>query len=236
VTSATALKLLIAVKDLPQKRGPLYVDKTPVLKAALWVGGPPGQTLHKIRGRLRKDGIDLREQSEVAVKPPSWCELVLINRDMVSHTNNDRQKQFCRDADIPFIFASLSYVITRRNLERGGHVNPTVSIVTDDEPADTTPATENSPMSINPDADLETQKASLRTFLLGLPPELRRIALRTNDEMLVMEEDDILDKALVPLQPLLNNITDEGLLRGLRRTLNKETRQRIHTALGLIDI
>jgi len=206
------------------------VDKTPVLKTALWVGGPPGKTLDKIRKRLRMDGIDLREQTYDAVKPPVWADLVIINRDMTSHTTHDQQKVFCRDAGVMFVIGSLSYTVMRQNLHRFGYVDaiPPPDLTLEDPEEKETP--------VDPKADLEPQKQQLRAFLENLPPALRSVALETNTRLKDMEDDDAFDKAFSAIPTAVESFSDEVLLRGFRRTLPKATRQRIHTALGLIDI
>lgn len=205
------------------------VDKTPVLKAALWVGGPPGKTLDKIRKRLRMDGIDLREQTYDAVKPPVWTDLVIINRDMTSHTTHDRQKELCRDCGTPFVIGSLSYIFLRQNLHKFGHVDAI-------PPPDLTLIEDEQETPVDPKADLETQKQQLRVFLEGLPPALRAVALETNTRLKDMEDDEAFDKAFNEVPNAIESFSDEVLLRGFRRVLSKSARQRVHTALGLIDI
>lgn len=232
-----------------------FVDKTPPLKAALWVGGPPGRTLDKIRRRLRMDGIDLRAQSDHARKPPVWADIVLVNREMVGHSDSDKQRSLCEADGVPCVIVSTSYTFTRRALENRSFVEPTTPRVElesaldddddDDESAGRTRQScdydegeytnqENFPMSISSKDDLETQKEQLRRFLLSLPPELRQVAVATNTELKIAEEDEAFDKVFAGLPEALEAVNDEALIRGLGRVFPKNVRDRLGAALGLV--
>lgn len=227
-------------------------DKTPLLRAAVWLGGPPGKTFEKIRKRLRQDGIDVREKMDSARKPPTWAELVLINRDMVSHADNDKQKDLCRAAGVPFVIASLSYIQTRGKLVSQGFVDPAVSVKLAEpeeaEPEDSAPSQdlieimaqpapqqENTvTSSVDPQAALETQKEQLRLFLLNLPPELRAVAIGTNTELRRVEEDEAFDRLFGPdFEAALTQLSDDALIRGLRRRFKTETLNRLSGAVAL---
>jgi hypothetical protein len=232
---------------------PALVDKTPKKLKAAWLGGPPGKTFERIRKRLRQDNIEVAEQLDRAGKPRAGIDLVLINRDMISHPESDRQRALCAAADVPYVWAYLNYTQTRQRLqERGfvpdlppnltlepptGSLTETLNAASDDddlgdwEPLHTPDPEQGAP--VDPNADLDTQKEQLRLFLLNLPPSLRAVALSTNAELQRVAEDEAFAKAFVFDEAAVATLSDDALMRGLHR-LKPATRIRLSEALNLL--
>lgn len=200
------------------------------MKRVLWVGGPPGSTLGNIARKMRADGIELVDTSNTAKEPPSWADAVLVNVDMLDHNAYDRQKILCANACVPFVVAHLSYTRTRSALLAAGLIdlNHAVEASLAGEQEPTMP-------SIDPSADLETQRQQLRALLLGLPPALRTEAAAAVEDLRRLDEDERLRPALEALEAALDAVADDALVRNLT-LVSKRNRDRLHTAIGLAEV
>lgn len=89
---------------------------------ALWVGGPPGQTLIKIKGKLRKLNIIVFEQwldRDVVSKKriPKRADLVLINKDFIGHPACGKVKDLTESAkedgqEVMWVYSGLDTIKT----------------------------------------------------------------------------------------------------------------------------
>lgn len=115
---------------------------TAATKHAIWVGGPPGKTMIRISKQLREQA-DIEVVSQVGEGknipnriPMSGIDLVLINTDMIQHNLQEKARQAADDAGVPWCFAKLSTVLTLKNLELKGIIEPPANEDEDDEVID----------------------------------------------------------------------------------------------------
>lgn len=91
---------------------------------ALWVGGPPGQTMVKLKKKLEDVGIVVVRQSfnERKLPPVEGYDLVLFNVDLLSHNDYYAVKDATKEAEVPLVSASLSWSKLYTNLVASGFV------------------------------------------------------------------------------------------------------------------
>jgi len=91
---------------------------------ALWVGGPPGRTMVKLKKKLEDVGIVIVRQSfnERKLPPVEGYDLVLFNVDLLSHNDYYAVKDATKEAEVPLVSASLSWSKMYTNLVASGFV------------------------------------------------------------------------------------------------------------------
>lgn len=117
------------------------------MKKAIWVGGPPGKTMDRIRKQLleqaqieiiRHVGADPKFRSNQPIST-SGADLILMNVDMLDHGLQENARNAAATAGIPWCFAKTSTVMTIKNLEAKNLLPPPVStegepVVDEEEP------------------------------------------------------------------------------------------------------
>jgi hypothetical protein len=94
---------------------------------ALWAGGPPDLT--RIKSRYEGNaGIEITHQWEYSPrqeKPlPTDVEVVLINREHISHTFSREMMDLAKANNVPWVYASFSTTATMTNMALKGIVLP----------------------------------------------------------------------------------------------------------------
>lgn len=104
---------------------------------ALYIGGPPGQTLIKIRARLQAIGIHVEEVAENARSIntlPRWCTCVIVNIDMIDHPSSNKARGLAKMAGAAFGIVHLDWSRTLQSLKNGGFaVDPIIDVAVDDD-------------------------------------------------------------------------------------------------------
>lgn len=90
---------------------------------AMWIGGPPGQTMVKIKKKLEKENIDVLLQAHDRKIPPMvGYDLVLFNIEHASHGDYYLAKEMAKNANVPFVIAGHAWPKTFQNLVSAGFV------------------------------------------------------------------------------------------------------------------
>lgn len=97
---------------------------------AVWVGGPPGQTFIRLRDKLKRIGIvvDRQYSSEEIVGKSSYppqTQLVIINRDFISHNGFDHARKLADQKSLKRVYAANNSTILFENLKKSGLVELT---------------------------------------------------------------------------------------------------------------
>jgi len=90
---------------------------------ALWIGGPPGQTMVKLKKKLAAQSIDVQRQvMDEKIPPMRPYDIVLFNIEHASHGDFYTAKEMAKDAGVPFILAGHSWAKTHQNLKEAGFI------------------------------------------------------------------------------------------------------------------
>lgn len=90
---------------------------------ALWIGGPPGQTMVKLKKKLENQGITVvRQVIDEKIPPMQSYDLVLFNIEHASHADFYTAKDMAKAASVPFILAGHSWSKTHQNLKEAGFI------------------------------------------------------------------------------------------------------------------
>ena len=90
---------------------------------ALWIGGPPGQTMIKLKKKLENQGIDVvRQVMDVKIPAMKSYDIVLFNIEHASHGHFYQAKEMAKEAGVPFILAGHSWAKTHQNLKEAGFI------------------------------------------------------------------------------------------------------------------
>lgn len=134
---------------------------------ALWVGGPPGDTLKNIIGKLASDGIEVIAAHPTFRNIPAHVDIVLANVDMLSHPDFDSSKAEAKKLGVKWCAVRTDYSRTRLALVSADVLTATkvqeVPVVA--EVKQKTPEELAQDLSRNPE--------NLRKFIAALPKQYR---------------------------------------------------------------
>jgi hypothetical protein len=122
-------------------------------KRGVWVGGPPGRTMIKIKAKLAALGLDVVREYPSTFSPhtalPSDIDVVMFNHEMASHAMGDHSKAKAKERGIPFVGVSINTTNTIINLKNRGVIpmNAVEPDPFDDEDDDVKP---DEPLKTNP--------------------------------------------------------------------------------------
>lgn len=80
---------------------------------ALWVGGPPGDTLKNLTAKLARDGINVLEVQRDYHAVPARAQLVLANIDMCDHGSSEAAREAATKRGVPYVAVRTDYSRTR---------------------------------------------------------------------------------------------------------------------------
>lgn len=88
---------------------------------ALWIGGPPGQTMEKLKKKLAAINVIVEKQVyERKIPPVDGYDLILFNVDHMSHNDYYAIKDMAKKAGVPLVSASHNWAKIAINLTAAG--------------------------------------------------------------------------------------------------------------------
>lgn len=94
-------------------------------RSLLWIGGPPGQTLIRLKEKLERDGLSVDDVQTAFQRISRRTDLVLVNVDMVSHNSFDAVRAAAKLRGVLCVPVHNDYSRTRAALEQAGILRPT---------------------------------------------------------------------------------------------------------------
>jgi len=183
-------------------------------RSVLWVGGPPGQTLFRLKEKLERDGLSVEDVQAVFQHIPRRSELVLVNTAFVGHGSFDAVRAAAKRRGLPCVAAHTDYSRTRAALERVGVLPRAVPSKKNETPGVT--MSDHNFSSSDASTKQETTAAELCAFIAALPKSLldyarQEVARRAREDDVQMAAEAIATLDADGLQDLLSALPADKL-------------------------
>jgi len=178
-------------------------------RRAMWIGGPPGATLARLREKLDADGIVVDVVAAdlfAGQRIPKHVDLVLLNSDMTSHNESHHARDAAKAAGVQLVQVRTNYSTTRLNLIAAG-------VVAEKAPAMVLDASISAPTV--PVADVSFD--DVERYIRALPADVRAWAAICCASIDEEEKAKAADDAVARAFDELGNVPAAALMAAIRR-------------------